>query len=155
MKKILLIAASLGIVLSAAAQPDNQKKAYPGKPSDKHQEENLTVEERAQKRVDMMSQELNLTDKQKGKLNDFFVKDFNYRRENFKHPEGPRPEFKGEHGGGHGHHHPQMSREDMQKMQKYSIKQEKKLKKIIGDENYSKWRSSHPINKRPHPQKNG
>ena len=167
MKKILLVAASLGIVFSAAAQPGNQKKAYPEKPSFKHQKENLSAEEFARERVDMMSEELSLTGKQKGKLNDFFVKDFNYRKENFKRPEGPRPdfkgersgeakkEFKGEHREGHGHHHPQMSKEDMKKMEKYSAKQEKKLKKIIGDDNYSKWRSSHPINKRPHPQKNG
>ena len=33
---------------------------------------------------------------------------------------------------------------DYEELEKYNAKQDKKLRKIIGDENFEKWRATHP-----------
>lgn len=168
MKRIILITAALAIGLAAAAQPGNQKKAYPGKPGEKIQP--LTVEQEAQMKVDQMTSELVLTPKQVKKLTSYFKKDITYRRENFPMaggrgpkglppgggPQGGRPQGMGPGGhpgggpgmrlDGQGGRPPQMDSEiDFEKLDKYNQKQEKKLRKILGEDNYSLWRSKHPM----------
>lgn len=135
MKRILLIAAALGIVIGAAAQPGN-KKCKCEKP------EKLSTEQMVQKRVDRMASELQLSDAQVEQLNKLFLDDMAYRRENFKRPEGPKPEFKGG-----DHKKREFTEEDkarFEKMKEYSLQQEAKLKEILGDDLYAKWRESHP-----------
>ena len=165
MHKTILLAAALAITLSAAAQPGNQTPP-------KH----LTVEQEAQLKVDHMASELPLTDKQVKKLLKFYKSDIQYRRENFEFTGGPRPDFQGERpqgpppggrppqgmgqggpggfpGGGpgmgpQGGFPPQMDKGvDFEEIEKYNLKQEKKLKKILGDNLYTQWRSVHPIEK--------
>ncbi len=166
MKKIYLVAAALTIMLGAAAQPNRPQE--------------LTVEEAAQLRVDQMSDELPLTQKQEKKLLKFYKKDIQYRRDNFQTGNGPRPDSAGGRpqgmpqgggrspqgmgqgmgpggsqggfpGGGPGMGpqggRPQVTGDDIdfEKLDKYNQKQEKKLKKILGDDLYSQWRSSHPM----------
>lgn len=62
-------------------------------------------------------------------------------------PSGPPP------GGGHGgmrsgnppSGRPSFAQEiDYEALEKYNAKQDKKLRKIIGDENFEKWRAAHP-----------
>lgn len=156
MKKLLLIAAALGIVIGAAAQPGNQKKAFQGKPGEKcncEKKEMPTPEQMVQKRVNMMASELQLSDAQVEQLNKHFLDDMAYRRENFKRPEGPRPDFKaGE------HKKREFTEEDkarFEKMKEYSIQQEEKLKEILGEDLYAKWRESHPIGHRHHRHHHG
>lgn len=135
MKKILLITAALGIVIGAAAQPGPQKCKCEKK-------ENLSPEQMVQKRVDRMASELQLSDAQVEQLNKLFLDDMAYRHENFKRPEGPKPEFKGG-----DHKKREFTEEDkakFEKMKEYSIQQEEKLKEILGDDLYAKWRESHP-----------
>lgn len=33
---------------------------------------------------------------------------------------------------------------DLEKLEKYNLKQDKKLRKIIGDDNFNRWRAAHP-----------
>ena len=152
MKSLTLIAASLVICLSAAAQPGGQN---PG-PKD-HQKgpekPQLTVEQEAQMRVDRMAEELPLTEKQVKKLSKYYKKDIKYRRENFEQgagfpkgfpggpggfPGGQRPDFQGG-------RPPMMGGDvDIETIEKYNAKQEKKLKKILGDDLYNQWRAKHP-----------
>ena len=184
MRRIILIAASLAIAISAAAQPSGQplQKGESGRPRMKHRP---SVEQEAQMRVDQMSAEMPLTDKQVKKLLKFYKKDIKYRRENFQMAGGPRPEGgqrpdgQSGHGPGMGQGRPQggpgmgmgpgggpggnrggqggmrpgnppggdqqMGQEiDFEKVEKYNQKQDKKLCKIIGEENFAKWRSAHP-----------
>lgn len=180
MKKTLLIAAAMTIMLSAAAQPTGSQKQ---RSREQFQPKELTVEEEAQHRVDRMSQELPLTQKQVKKLLKFYKKDIQYRRNNFQEGNGQRPDFNGERpqgmqqgnrpegmpqggerpsqgmrpdgsqggfpGGGPGMgpqgSRPQMKGDDVdiEKFEKYNQKQEKKLKKILGDNLYEQWRSKH------------
>lgn len=173
MKSLTLIAASLVICLSAAAQPGGQN---PG-PKD-HQKgpekPQLTVEQEAQMRVDRMAEELPLTEKQVKKLTKYYKKDIEYRRENFEQgagfpkgfpggpggfPGGQRPDFQGGRpeggfpGGGPGGQRPDFQggrppmmggEVDIETIEKYNAKQEKKLKKILGDDLYNQWRAKHP-----------
>ena len=76
---------------SAAAQPSGQplQNDESGRPQMKQQP---SVEQEAQMRVDQMSAEMPLTDKQVKKLLKFYKKDIKYRRENFQMAGGPRPE---------------------------------------------------------------
>ena len=128
MKKLALFAAALTVALSAAAQPQApQKKAFPGHPGEKH--EKLTVEQRAEFRAKQMGSELSLSDEQIAKIKDFYVEDFKYRKENF-HKED---------------HKSTKDKADLKKVKKYDEKQEQKLRKILGEDNYSKWRASHPM----------
>lgn len=79
-----------------------------------------------QKRVDRMASELQLSDAQVELLNKLFLDDMAYRRENFKRPEGPKPEFKGG-----DHKKREFTEEDkarFEKMKEYSLQQEEKLK---------------------------
>ena len=141
MKRILLIAAALGIVIGAAAQPGNKKCKCEKK-------ENLSPEQMVQKRVDRMASELQLSDTQVEQLNKLFLDDMAYRRENFKRPEGPKPEFKGG-----DHKKREFTEEDkarFEKMKEYSMQQEEKIKEILGDDLYAKWRESHPKGHRHH-----
>ena len=178
MKKTLLIAAALTIVLSAAAQPGDRRPQ-------------LTAQQEAQLKVDQMATELPLTDKQLTKLLKFYKNDIEYRRENFSFAGGPRPDFQGERpqgpppggfpggfpgggpggfpgggpggfpGGGPGMGGPQGGRPpmmggavDFEAIEKYNKKQEKKLKKILGDDLYAQWRATHPAEapKLPEPE---
>ena len=158
MLKSILIAAALSITFSAAAQQENQEKIKP---------KVLTVEQEAQLKVDQMAAELPLTDKQVKKLFKFFKSDVKYRRENF----GPRPEFDGERphgrppggrppqglgpggfpggrppqGMGPGQRPPMGGDIDPEEIEEYNQKQEKKLKKILGEDLYNQWRSTHPM----------
>lgn len=175
MKKITIMAAALAIAVSAAAQPGQQQKAFPGKPGEKM--EPMTVEQEAQMKTDQMSSELPLTDKQVKKVYKYHRKDIKYRREHFQKGGGTRPEGMPQHGNGMGRPEgmppqsgnfqggrqgmggpgmggpgmgpggkPQMDEDvDFEKMEKYNLKQEKKLKKIIGEENYNLWRSHHKM----------
>jgi len=161
------------ITLSAAAQPGGHPKHdHPGPFGENVQPKQLTVEEEAQWKVDQMTSELQLTDKQVKKLLKFHKKDIQYRRDNFELAGGPRPGFQGERpqlppqgqrppqgdvrnggfpgggpgvGGPKGGFPPQMDgkKMDFEKIEKYNLKQEKKLKKILGDELYTQWQSSH------------
>lgn len=63
------------------------------------------------------------------------------------HPQGGGP------GGGRGEgmrpggpqgERPAMQEVDFEKLEKYNLKQDKKLRKIIGDENFNRWRTTHP-----------
>lgn len=36
---------------------------------------------------------------------------------------------------------------DIEEIEKYNLKQEKKLEKILGNELYTQWRSAHPMEK--------
>ncbi len=144
MRKTILIAVALTVALSAAAQPKPQ----------------LTVEQEAQLKVDRMAEELPLTDKQVKKLLKFYKSDINYRRENFEFPGGSRPDFQGQRPQGpppggrppqggmgpQGGRPPMMAGEvDIEEIEKYNQNQEKKLKKILGDDLYTQWRASHPM----------
>jgi len=169
MKKSILIAAALSMVLSAAAQPGE-----PPRPK-------LSVEQEAQMKVDRMASELPLTQKQVTKLQKFYKSDIEYRRKNFEFTGGPRPDFQGERpqgpppggrppqggmgtggftgggpggfpgggpgmGGPHGGRPPMRAGEvDFEELDKYNQKQEKKLKKILGDDLYAQWRANHPM----------
>ena len=127
MKKILLIAASLCIVIGASAQ--NSKKAFPGKPGEKAQKENVSPEDRAKFRAKQMESELGLSKEQTEKLSEFFLEDFKARHEEMeKGHEKSKENFE----------------KSRKKMEKFDAKQEKKLQKILGEEKYSQWRSSHP-----------
>ena len=172
MRRIFLFAVSLAIAFSAAAQPSGQppKNDGTGHPQMKQQP---TIEQEAQMRVEQMCAEMPLTDKQVKKLLKFYKKDIQYRRENFQMAGGPRPEarpearpeggqrpdMQGGRGPGMGQGRPQggpgmgmgpgggrpMGQEvDFEELEKYNQKQDKKLCKIIGEENFAKWRSSHP-----------
>ena len=168
MHKTSLIAAALAITLSAAAQQPGEQP-MPSK--------QLTVEEEAQLKVDQMAAELPLTDKQVNKLLKFYKSDIQYRRENFEFAGGPRPDFQGERpqgpppggrppqgmggpggfpggfpGGGpgmgpQGGRPPMGGPVDIEEIEKYNLKQEKKLEKILGNELYAQWRSAHPMEK--------
>ena len=143
MKRFLLIAAALGIVIGAAAQPGDKKCKCEKK-------EKLSPEQMVQKRVDRMASELQLSDAQVEQLNKLFLDDMAYRRENFKRPEGPKTEFKGG-----DHKKREFTEEDkarFEKMKEYSLQQEEKLKEILGEDLYAKWRESHPKGHRPHHQ---
>lgn len=161
MRIISLLAAALLIALSAVAQP--AEKFQP--------KERLSVEQEAQIKVDQMAQVLPLTKKQIKKLGKFFKNDIQYRRDNFEFAGGPRPKYNGErpqgpppggfplqgmspggfHGGGPGMRPPSgrppmMGGEvDIEEIEKYNQKQETKLKKILGDDLYTQWRSNHPM----------
>ena len=88
MNRITLIAASLAICVSAAAQPSGHE---PGKHHGPRPQ--LTVEQEAQMHVDEMSAELPLTARQVKKLTRFYKKDIQYRRDNFQGgAPGTRPE---------------------------------------------------------------
>lgn len=127
MKKILLIAASLCIVIGASAQ--NSKKAFPGKPGEKAQKENVSPEDRAKFRAKQMESELGLSKEQTEKLSEFFLEDFKARHEEMeKGHEKSKENFE----------------KSRKKMEKFDAKQEKKLQKILGEEKYSQWRASHP-----------
>ena len=156
MRKIILLAASLLIMLSAVAQPRDQR---------------MSVEQEAQLKVDQMAKELPLTEKQIKKLGKFYKSDIQYRRDNFEFAGGPHPEFNGERpqgpppggfpppgmgpggfpGGGpgigpQGGRPPMMGGEfDIEEIEAYNQKQETKLKKILGDDLYTQWRSNHPM----------
>jgi len=39
---------------------------------------------------------------------------------------------------------PPVAEADLERLEKYNLKQENKLRKIIGDDNYGRWRASHP-----------
>lgn len=41
---------------------------------------------------------------------------------------------------------------DFEELEKYNQKQEKKLKKILGDDLYTQWRASHPMERRKLPE---
>lgn len=145
MKKMVLIAAALCVVIGAAAQPGNKKCNC--NCNNKQQVDKPSPEQMVQKRVDKMASELQLSDVQVEQLNKLFLDDMAYRRENFKNPEGSKPDFKaGE------HKKREFTEEDkarFEKMKEYSIQQEEKLKEILGDDLYAKWRESHPIGNRP------
>ncbi len=188
MRRIFLFAASLAIAISAAAQPSGQPPKNDG--TDHPQMKQLpTVEQEAWMRVEEMSAEIPLSDKQVKKLLKFYKKDIKYRRENFQMAGGPgpearpeggqRPEGQGGRGPGMGQGRPQggpgmgmgpgggpggnpggqgmrpgnppgrdqqMGQEfDFGKFENYNRKQDKKLSKIIGEENFAIWRSSHTL----------
>ncbi len=169
---MFLFAASLAIAISAAAQPSGltPENDGAGRPRMKQLP---TIEQEARMRVEEMSAEIPLTDKQVKKLLKFYEKDVKYRRENFQMAGGPRPEGRPEGGqrpegqGGRGPgmgqgrpqggpgmgmgpgnppggDHPMGQEADFEELEKYNLKQDKKLCKIIGEENFAKWRSSHP-----------
>lgn len=186
MKRFSLIAAALVVCMAAAAQPSQGKEGrQPGQHRGQKPKQ-LSVEQEAQFRVDEMTAELPLTEKQVKKLSKFFKKDITYRRENFQGGvRGTRPDEAGGHGGPHGGGHGGMHRGgapgmegpgsgmgqggprpggvqgmhpgaqggrppmdnaeiDYEKLDKYNAKQEKKLKKILGESLYGQWRSAHP-----------
>lgn len=145
MKKTVIIAAALGVALTAAAQPGNQKKAFPGPPPGDRQQ--MTVEERAQKKTDAMAAELSLTEDQVKALYEFNKEDMEYREQNFRGPrlefDGPRPE-PGKKPKGKFDKGPRPEGMDFEKMKEYNDQQEAKLKEIIGEENFAKWQEKHP-----------
>ena len=174
MKRIILFAAGLAFALSAAAQPgDSWPEPGQQQPQMKSR---LTVEPAAQLRTDQMAAEIPLTDKQIKKVYNFFKRDIKYRREHFQfsgpRPGGPRPEGgpgmgpggqrpsgppsgmgpggqrpQGSPGMGPGTPPPGFSPVDPEEIERYNARQEKKLRKIIGDQNYVKWRANHPAGK--------
>ncbi len=97
MKKSILIAAALCIVLGAAAQPGGRpgQNGGPGAPGERPQQpKQLTVKEEAQMKVDQMAAELPLTKRQVRKLFRYYKKDITYRRKHFgMEQRGPRPDF--------------------------------------------------------------
>lgn len=116
-------------------------------------------------KTDQMTAELGLNEKQIKKVFKFFKNDIQYRRENFVFggprpdgnfpapPSGGRPGGEGGFpGGGPGMRPgnppsgmPAFGGEvDYEALEKYNTKQDKKLRKIIGDENFEKWRAAHP-----------
>ena len=178
MKKMILMAAGLAMMLSAAAQqPSGEKPQMPEPPQMK---ERPRVEQEAQEKTDQMAAELGLDDKQIKKVLKFFKSDIQYRRENFEFGGGPRPDGNfpappsggrpggqggfpgggpgamgpgGFPGGGPGGMRPGNPPSgmpafgkavDYDELEKYNAKQDKKLRKIIGDENFEKWRAAHP-----------
>ena len=179
MKRMILLAAGLAMVLSAAAQTGGDGQQRPERPQMK---ERPTVEQEAQALTDQMAAELELTDKQVKQVFNYFKSDIKYRRENFEFS-GPRPDgdfpsppsgdFPGRGGfpsggpGGPGGMRPSgpppsggpggmrpgnppsgrppFAQEiDYEALEKYNAKQDKKLRKIIGDENFEKWSAAHP-----------
>ena len=124
-----------------------------------------------------MAAEIPLTEKQIKKVYNYFKRDIKYRREHFQfsgpRPGGPRPEGGpgmgpgGQRpsgpppsGMGPGGQRPQVApgmgpgtpprgfeQADPEEIERYNARQEKKLRKIIGDENYAKWRANHPAGK--------
>ena len=163
MKRMILMAAGLAMMLSAAAQPSGERPQMPERPQMK---ERPTVEQEAQMKTDQMAAELGLDEKQIKKVYKFFKSDIQYRRENFEFGGGPRPDGNfpappsgvrpggqgGFPGGGPGMRPgnppsgmPDFGGEvDYEELEKYNAKQDKKLRKIIGDENFEKWRAAHP-----------
>ena len=146
MKKLLLIAAALGIVIGAAAQPGNMKCNC--NCNNKQQVDKPSPEQMVQKRVDKMASELQLSDVQVEQLNKLFLDDMAYRRENFKRPEGSKPNFKA--GERKKREFTEEDKAKFAKMKEYSLQQEAKLKEILGEDLYAKWRESHPIGHRHH-----
>ena len=174
MNRMILMAAGLAMMLSAAAQPSDERPQMPERPQMK---ERPTVEQEAQIKTDQMAAELGLDEKQIKKVYKFFKSDIQYRRENFEFggprpdgnfpapPSGGRPGGQGGFpgggpggmgpggfpGGGPGMRPgnppsgmPAFGGEvDYEELEKYNAKQDKKLRKIIGDENFEKWRAAH------------
>lgn len=165
MKRTILIAAGLTVMLSAAAQPGG---SFPQqKPERPQMKERPSVEQEAQIKTDQMSAELSLDEKQIKKVYKFFKNDIKYRRENFEFagpfrggnlPAPPSGGFPGGGKGGFPGGGPQGMRPgnppsgmpafggevDYEEIEKYNAKQDKKLRKIIGEENFEKWIAAHP-----------
>ena len=163
---MILLAAGLTMMLSAAAQPGGE---FPPKPERHAFKERPTVKEEAQRKTDQMVTELSLSQKQIKKLSKFNQRDIQYRRDHFELG-GPRPDgnfpappaggFPGGPGGkgprpaggpGMGPGNPPAGMPPMKAgidynaLDKYNARQDKKLRKIIGDDNFRKWRDSHPL----------
>lgn len=173
MRTFTILFAGLAFSFAAAAQPTDRISGE-GHPAGTHKM--MTVQQEAQMRVDAMTAELPLSTKQVKKLTKFYKKDIQYRRDNFQMKGGaPRPIAsngqnaqrpnhqggpgmghggpgmgQGGHGMGPGMGRPSFSGDsevDYDTIIKYNAKQEKKLKKILGSNLYSQWRSSHPKEK--------
>lgn len=133
MKKLVLMAAAMLVALGAAAQPGHQHKAKPVKMG---QHKERTIDDAAQHRVDQMAAELPLTDKQVKQLQKYYKKDLKQRQKRHKAVE-------------EGSHHPSIGKS--REMEKYQQKQEKKLRKILGDDLHDQWRANHPAGHRELP----
>ena len=174
MKKMILMAAGLAMMLSAAAQPGGQTPPQPGQERPQ-MKERPTVEQEAQMKTDQMAAELSLDEKQIKKVYKFFKSDIQYRRNHFEFGGGPRPDgnfpappaggFPGGGPGGMGPGGPGGfpgggpgmrpgnppsgmppfgGQIDYEELEKYNAKQDQKLRKIIGDENFEQWIAAHP-----------
>lgn len=186
MKRLILLAAGLAIVLSAVAQPRGDRPGNGERPQGDlpQMKERPTVEQEAQMRTDRLAAEIPLTDKQVKKVYKYFKQDIQYRRDNFE-AAGPRPDgnfpappsggfpdkgkFPGGGPGGPGGMGPGGSRPsggpgggpggmrpgnppagmpfgqevDLDALEKYNARQDKKLRKILGDEYFEQWRARH------------
>lgn len=163
MNKIKLLAATGCVLLCALLYAQPQRGERPAPPKMK------TPEEIAKSQADMMKSEVDLTDKQYKKVYQLIKKDHEYRRSQMEErfsggPGGPGgmggPGGPGGMGGPMGGGMPPQG--DMQRgprpeggpgmggpggdivTEEYLEKQEAKLKKILTEEQYNKWRSKHP-----------
>lgn len=101
----------------------------------------MSVAQLAQLKVDQMAAELPLTEKQVKKLYNYYKNDIEYRRNNL--PGGGFPS--GGPGMGPGGRPPFPDGViDPEELERYNQKQEKKLKKILGEDLYAQWRAAHP-----------
>ena len=156
------------MVITLAAMAQTARQAQSRNRNDNQQPRALpSVEQEAQLRVDQMASEMPLTPKQIKKLLAYYKKDIQYRRDNFQMRGGPRPdggrrpEKNGQRGPGMGQGQPPQGNPemgagtppvgrpegqdiDLEKLEKYNLKQDKKLRKIIGDDNFTRWRAAHP-----------
>jgi len=166
MKRMMIFAVGALIAFSAAAQPGDGKgtkhaltiEQRAQRQTDQMAKELVLTEKQVKKLYNF-------------NLKDIKYRQENFGGGRPERPEGkPQGEFKGqkpqgrpemgegrpEKGEGHpgmgqGHHGgrpPQMgsmSEDDLEAMEKYNQKQEKKLRKILGEDNYAKWRSAHPM----------
>ena len=165
MKKVLLIAAALTIFFGASAQPEGHHKACAGTPEEKAKcivdkmKADLPLTDKQVKKLnkhfvkDIKYREEHAA-AQRPPMGPGSGPDFK-PEEGHQHPHGVKPDEHPGHGHGHGpgfgpgHGGPGMGpgprpnpadAPDFEAMAKYNKKQEKKLKKILGDDLYAQWR---------------
>lgn len=153
----------LAVCLTCGAMQAQAQEAGPAKEQKEQMREVLSPEKAAQRMTDRMQKELQLTDKQYKKVYKLNLKEqkkiFSARQEGagMRPPMGARPGMNGERppmpmgeggmmpgmGGGRppmgGPGAPRMGKDVAEEMQKAAASKEKKLKKILTDEQFAKW----------------
>ncbi len=163
MKKVILTVASFCLMAGIAvfAQPAGNAGSQDEQQGPGQAPEQLTTEEIAARLTDEMNTTLDLTQKQYKKLSKFNLKDQQEQEELLGNFAGPRPGGPnggpgmggpGGQGGQGGQGGPGMGPQgngpqgtpDLSELEDYWAKKEKKLRKILTDEQFDKWYGLHP-----------
>lgn len=163
----------LAVCLTCGAMQAQAQEAGPAKEQKEQMREVLSPEKAAQRMTDRMQKELQLTDKQYKKVYKLNLKEqkkiFSARQEGagMRPPMGARPDMNGERppmpmgeggmmpgmGGGRppmgGPGAPRMGKDVAEEMQKAAASKEKKLKKILTEEQFAKWQKMRDEQKPP------